>query len=145
MDFWIKFIWEVLVTGDCTQPVAGRHVPSYLQLRPRVSHPRSTHSCDDTLVTKYSNLCFYTAGQLGFSTLCRPQLLCSNSPSRKEQQLNTHTASTTASSGSPSSCLNVGGQIGSTVFSETAQPLGCFGAVRTGNLRKGFKSSFSNL
>ena len=63
----------------------------------------------------------------------------------EEAAVQRHTTSMTASFDSLSSCLNIGGQIGNVVFSETAQPLECFWAVRTGNLGKEFKSSFSNL
>lgn len=72
MDFWISLSGELLVTGNRTQPMAGRCVPGYLQPQPRVSHPCRYHYCNNTSVTKY-NLCLCPASQLVLSPLRRPE------------------------------------------------------------------------
>lgn len=134
---------SLLVTGNRTQPVAGRCVPGYLQLQPCVSHPWTYHYCNNTLVTKY-HLYLCAASQLVLLTLCRPEWWAWID-SQREQQLRAHTTSTTAFCDSLSSCSNIAGKIGKAVLSETAQPLGWFQAVRAGNFGKEFKSSFSNV
>lgn len=142
MDFWIKFIWGS-VSHRGPHAARGRQVPTCSYNHTLVIHGPTTTAII-TLVTKYRNFYLCTATQLVFSILCRPELRAWTGPLGGSSS-SAHTPQARRLHLTPlSSCSSIGGQIGN-VFSEAARPLGCLRAVRTGNLGKEFKSSFSNL